>query len=166
VTSTLAVGSTLCQIHIKIMSDHRFSSQTLDLFEHVPAAQAEPQTSPVKQPASELVSLSDAHLARLLEDVMQELQERMAKAGKRQARPELKQAIEAAASTLDRLGQRPVRPAKRGHGPRAAEPLPPVHEAKRKAIRAALAAGVAPGQVAKHFGLPLSAIRQILAEAA
>ena len=165
-TSTLAVGSTLCQTHIKIMSDHRFSSQTLDLFEHVPAAQAEPQTSPVKQPASELVSLSDAHLARMLEDVMQELQERMAKAGKRQSRPELNQAIEAAASTLERLVQRPVRPAKSRQSSRAAEPLRPVHEAKRKAIRAALAAGVAPGQVAKHFGLPLAAIRQILAEAA
>ena len=148
------------------MPHHRFSSQTLDLFEPVPTAHAEPQTSPVKQPASELVSLSDVRLARLLEDVMQELQGRMTKAGKRQAPPELNQAIEAAASMLERLGQRPVRPAKRGHGPRAAEPLPPVHEAKRKAIRAALAAGVAPGQVAKHFSLPLSAIRQILAEAA
>ena len=129
------------------MPQHRFSSQTLDLFEPVPTAHAEPQTSPVKQPASELISLSDARLARLLEDVMQELQGRMTKAGKRQARPELNQAIEAAASMLERLGQRPVRPAKRGHGPRAAEPLPPVHEAK-------------------HFSLPLSAIRQILAEAA
>ncbi len=148
------------------MPHHQFSSQTLDLFEPVPTAHAEPQTSPVKQPASELVSLSDARLARLLEDVMEELQGRMTKAGKRQARPELNQAIEAAASMLERLGQRPVRPAKRGHGPRAAEPLPPVHEAKRKAIRAALAAGVAPGQVAKHFGLPLTAIRQILVEAA
>ena len=148
------------------MPQHRFSSQTLDLFEHVPASRAEPQTSPVKQPASELVSLSDARLARLLEDVMEELQGRMTKAGKRQARPELKQAIEAAASMLERLGQRPVRPAKRGHGTRAAEPLPPVHGAKRKALWAALAAGVAPGQVAKHFGLPLTAIRQILLEAA
>ena len=44
--------------------------------------------------------------------------------------------------------------------------MPPVHEAERKAVRAALAAGVAPGQVAKHFGLPLTAIPQILAEAA
>ena len=148
------------------MSQHRFSSQTLDLFEPAPTSRTEPQTPPVKQPASELVSLSDAHLARLLEDVIEELQERMTKAGKRQARPELNQAIEAAASMLERLGQRPVRPAKRGYSPRAAEPLPPVHEAKRKAIRAAMAAGVTPGQVAKHFGVPLSAIRQILAEAA
>jgi DNA-directed RNA polymerase specialized sigma24 family protein len=120
----------------------------------------------VKQPASELVSLSDARLARLLEDVMEELQGRMTKAGKHLARPELNQAIEAAASTLERLVQRPVRPAKQRAGSRVAEPLRSLHEAKRKAIRAALAAGVAPGQVAKHFGVPLSAIRQILAEAA
>ena len=148
------------------MPQHRFSSQTLDLFEQVPTPRAEPQTSPVKQPASGLVRLSDARLARLLKDVMEELQERMTQAGRRQARPELKQAIEAAASTLERLVRKPVRPLKQRHGSRAAEPLHPVQEAKRKAVRAALAAGVAPGQVAKHFGLPLSAIRQILAEVA
>jgi hypothetical protein len=148
------------------MPHHRFSSQTLDLFEHVPTSDAEPQTSPAKQPASDLVSWSDARLARLLKDLLEELQERVTKAGKRQDRPELNQAIEVAASMLESLVQRPVRPAKRRQGSMAAEPLQPVHEAKRKAIRAALAAGVAPGQVAKHFGLPLSAVRQILAEAA
>ena len=148
------------------MSQHRFSSQTLDLFEPIPTPRTEPQTPPVKQPASELVSLSDARLARLLQDVMEELQGRVSQAGKRQARPELKHAIEAAASTLERLVQKPVRPPKQRQCSRAAEPLHPVHEAKRKAVRSALAAGVAPGQVAKHFGLPLSAIQQILAEAA
>ena len=148
------------------MPQHRFSSQTLDRFEHVSTPGTEPQAPPVKRPASELVRLSDASLARLLENVMEELQERLPQAGRRQARPELKQALEAAASTLERLVQRPVRPAKQRQGSRAAELLHPVHEAKRKAIRAALAAGVAPGQVAKHFGVPLSAIRQILAQAA
>ena len=147
------------------MPQHRFSSQTLDLFEQVPMPHAEPP-SPVKRPASELIRLSDVGLARLLEDVMEELQERITQAGERKARPELKLAIEAAVSTLERLVQRPVRPAKQRQGSRAAEPLHPLHEAKRKAVRAALAAGVAPGQVAKHFGLPLSAIRQILAEVA
>ena len=34
-------------------------------------------------------------------------------------------------------------------------------EAKHKAIRAALLAGVKPGQVAKHFGVPLATLRQI-----
>jgi len=148
------------------MSQNRFSSQTRDLFEPAPPSRTEPQTLPVKQPASELVHLSDARLARLLEDVMEELQGRMTRAGKCQARPELKQAIKAMTSMLERLVQTPARPAKRRQGSRAAEPLQPVHEAKRKAVRAALAAGVAPAQVAKHFGVPLSAIRQILAEAA
>ena len=75
------------------MPQHRFSSQTLDLFEHVSTPRTEPQAPPVKRPASELVRLSDAHLARLLEDVMEEQQERKTQAGKRQARPELRQAI-------------------------------------------------------------------------
>ena len=39
-----------------------------------------------------------------------------------------------------------------------------LQEPKRKAIRAALLAGVAPGQVAKHFGLPLAAVRKVLSE--
>src|SRR4051794_37650204 len=120
------------------MSRHQLSSETPDLFDHVPTSPADSQMSPVKQPASELNSLSDACLARLLDDVMEELQGRMT-AGKRQARPELKQRVEAAASTLESLGQRPVRPTKRGQGSRATEPLLPVHNAKRKAVRAALA---------------------------
>jgi len=33
-------------------------------------------------------------------------------------------------------------------------------------VRAALLAGVAPGQVVKHFGLPLAAVRRVLEEAA
>ncbi len=40
--------------------------------------------------------------------------------------------------------------------------MPPLQEPKRKAIRAALQAGVAPGQVARHFGLPLAAVRKVL----
>src|SRR3712207_9413128 len=118
------------------MSQHRFSSQTRDLFEPAPPSRTEPQTLPVKQPASELVHLSDARLARLLEDVMEELQGRMTRAGKRQARPELKQAIEAATSMLERLVQRPARPAQGLQGSRPVEPPPPLHEAQRKAVRA------------------------------
>ena len=34
-------------------------------------------------------------------------------------------------------------------------------DTKHKAIRAALLAGVKPRQVAKHFGVPLAAVRQI-----
>jgi DNA-directed RNA polymerase specialized sigma24 family protein len=42
----------------------------------------------------------------------------------------------------------------------------PLQEGQRKAVRAALLAGVAPGQVAKHFGLPLAAVRKVLTETA
>jgi hypothetical protein len=38
---------------------------------------------------------------------------------------------------------------------------PVVHEAKRKSIRAALRAGVKPTQVAKHFGVPLTFVREL-----
>jgi hypothetical protein len=41
-----------------------------------------------------------------------------------------------------------------------------LQEGQRKAVRAALRAGVAPAQVAKHFGLPLAAIRRVLEETA
>ena len=47
----------------------------------------------------------------------------------------------------------------------AAAASPALQEAKRKAIRTALQAGVSPGQVAKHFGLSLAAVRQVLAQA-
>jgi len=44
-------------------------------------------------------------------------------------------------------------------------PKPPVvHEAKRKPIRAALLAGVKPTQVAKHFGVPLTFVREVASE--
>jgi hypothetical protein len=39
-----------------------------------------------------------------------------------------------------------------------------VHEAKRKSIRAALLAGVKPAQVAKHFGVPLTYVREVASE--
>jgi DNA-directed RNA polymerase specialized sigma24 family protein len=40
-----------------------------------------------------------------------------------------------------------------------------LQEGHRKAVRAALLAGVAPAQVAKHFGLPLATVRKVLEEA-
>ena len=42
----------------------------------------------------------------------------------------------------------------------------PLQEGQRKAVRAALLAGVVPNQVAKHFGLPLATVRKVLEEAA
>jgi transposase len=41
-----------------------------------------------------------------------------------------------------------------------------LQEGQRKAVRAALLAGVAPNQVAKHFGLSLATVRKVLIDAA
>jgi DNA-directed RNA polymerase specialized sigma24 family protein len=43
---------------------------------------------------------------------------------------------------------------------------PSLQEGQRKAVRAALLAGVAPSQVAKHFGLSLASVRKVLTDAA
>lgn len=77
-----------------------------------------------------------------------------------QTRPEVSQAIQEAA--LLRQAMAPKR-AGQGKSASSSEPPPSLQAAKRKAIRAALQAGVAPGQVAKHFGLSLAALRKALA---
>jgi transposase len=41
-----------------------------------------------------------------------------------------------------------------------------LHEGQRKAVWAALLAGVAPNQVAKHFGLSPATVRKVLDESA
>ena len=145
------------------MPRHQVSSQTLDLFEHVSPSPAELRIAPVKLPACGFSCLSDARLARLLGEVMTELHKRMA--GERNSGPELEQVVKAATSSLERMVQKPIRSTKQRQSVRAAEPLSSVHDGQRKAIRAALAAGVAAGQVAKHFGLPLAAVRKVLSEA-
>ena len=78
----------------------------------------------------------------------------------RQSRPELERAVREAASTLARL-----QPKHSGPLRRAMPKAPVVHEAKRKSIRAALLAGVKPTQVAKHFGVPLTFVREVASEA-
>ena len=77
-----------------------------------------------------------------------------------QTHPEVSQAIQEAAFLLQAMA-----PKRAGQGKRSSssEPPPSLQAAKRKAIRAALQAGVAPGQVAKHFGLSLAALRKALA---
>ncbi|WP_245439451.1 hypothetical protein [Microvirga aerophila] len=64
---------------------------------------------------------------------------------------------------LERLGLKDPKPDRRRRTKMGSFPL---QEGQRKAVRAALLAGVAPGQVAKHFGLPLAAVRKVLTEAA
>ena len=76
---------------------------------------------------------------------------------------ELEAAVKQARLSLDRLVPRPAKHAR----PLRSSKTPPVlQEGQRKAVRAALAAGVAPTQIAKHFGLSLAVVRKVLAEAA
>ena len=138
------------------------SPATPDLFSYVPSPPvpgARRIPAKAKSPVAELSRLSDARLARLLRELTSELQRRKAESTGQESRPELDQAIQDAACALESLVPRQ---AGRTRRPKRADAVPPLQEPKRKAIRAALAAGVAPSQVAKHFGLPLAAVRKVL----
>jgi hypothetical protein len=143
---------------------HKGSSpRTLDLFEvtlTIPTPSSQPAVAPLESPA--LASLSDAQLAKHLGQLVDELQRRMETG--RGRRPELKAAVRNASVFLERLSPRPSKP--RGQSSRPGKTSSTLQEGQRKAVRAALLAGVAPSQVAKHFGLPLATIRQVLAEVA
>ncbi|MPR12265.1 hypothetical protein FS320_35380 [Microvirga tunisiensis] len=143
---------------------HKGSSpRTLDLFEvtlTIPTPSSQPAVAPLESPA--LASLSDAQLAKHLGQLVDELQRRMETG--RGSRPELKAAVRNASVFLERLSPRPSKP--RGQSSRPGKTSSTLQEGQRKAVRAALLAGVAPSQVAKHFGLPLATIRQVLAEVA
>jgi hypothetical protein len=138
------------------------SPRTLDLFEYtltIPTPRSEPASAPAKLPA--LASLSDAQLAEQLSQLVQEVQRRLKK-GKGD-RPELEAAARQTSLSLQRFvsgSTRQDKPSKSGKTSSA------LQEGQRKAVRAALLAGVAPTQVAKHFGLSLAAVRKVLAEAA
>jgi hypothetical protein len=148
--------------YIRFMPRFAPSSATPDLFDHVSstAVQHTRRTlSDVKRSVPELGHLSDARLALLLRELTSELQRRKASGPGQASRPELDQAVQDAACALESL----VPPqAGRTRRSKRAHAAPPLQEPKRKAIRAALQAGVAPGQVAKHFGLPLAAVRKVL----
>ena len=134
---------------------------TLDLFEYtltIPTPPSE-RAVPARPPA--LASWSDAQLAQHLSRLIEEVQRRMEKS--RGTGSELEAAVKQARLSLDRLDPRPAKHAR----PLRSSKTPPVlQEGQRKAVRAALLAGVAPTQVAKHFGLSLAAVRKVLAEAA
>ena len=138
------------------------SSATPDLFSYVPSTPApglRRTPAQVKSPLAKLSSLSDARLARLLRELTSELQRRKASGTGQANWPELDQAIQDAACALESLVPRQAGRTRRS---KRAHTAPQLQEPKRKAIRAALQAGVAPGQVAKHFGLPLAAVRKVL----
>jgi hypothetical protein len=142
------------------MSHKASSPRTLDLFEvtlTIPTPASEPAPVAAKPPA--LASLSDAQLAQQLGQLVKEVQRRLEKS--RGNRLGLVEAVHEARSSLDRLVSKPTKQAKRLGSNKAAFPL---QEGQRKAVQAALHAGVAPNQVAKHFGLSLATIRKVLAE--
>ena len=138
---------------------HKGSSpRTLDLFDvtlTIPTPSSEPSPVAVKPPA--LASLSDAQLAQQLIDLVEEVQRRLEKG--RGSRPELEAAVKQAKASLSRLVPEPARDAKSSRSRKASLAL---QEGQRKAVRAALLAGVAPTQVAKHFGLSLATVRKVL----
>jgi DNA invertase Pin-like site-specific DNA recombinase len=141
------------------MSHKASSPRTLDLFEYtltIPTPSPEPTPVAVRPPT--LSGLSDAQLAQQLGQLVEEVQRRLERKGKR---PELEAAVQQAKS-LERLGPRPARQTRSS---RSAKPALTLQEGQRNAVRAALMAGVAPAQVARHFGLSLATIRKVLAEA-
>jgi hypothetical protein len=91
-----------------------------------------------------------------LRQFVEEVQRRLERMGKR---PELEEAVLQARLSLGQLVPRPTSPAK---PPRSSKPALSLQEGQRKAVRAALLAGAAPGQVAKHFGLSLATICKVL----
>jgi hypothetical protein len=146
------------------MPRQQISAEALDLFSFVqppPTPRSEPPRPSAHQPTflPKLASLSDIELAGLLENLIGEVQRRMVGRTLRQSRPELERAVREAASSLARL-----QPKHSGLSRRVPPKPFVVHEAKRKPIRAALLAGVKPTQVAKHFGVPLTFVREVASE--
>ena len=76
-------------------------------------------------------------------------------------RPEVEAAARQASLSLQRFVSGSARQDKPSRSSKTSSPL---QEGQRKAVRAARLAGVAPTQVAKHFGPSLAAIRKVLAE--
>jgi hypothetical protein len=160
VTKLFELGRRQLDAHLRPMPRKGSSPHTLDLFEYtltIPTPPSEPASALAKRPA--LASLSDAELAQQLGQLLKEVQRMMEKG--RGRRPELEAAVQQARLSLDRLVPRP---AKHARPSRASTTSSPLQEGQRKAVSAALLAGVAPTQVAKHFGLSLAAIRKVLAE--
>ena len=119
------------------------------------------RTVPARPPA--LASWSDAQLAHHLSRLIEEVQRRIEKGTGTGS--ELEAAVKQARESLQRLVPRAVIRAKTGPQDPARLPLL-LQEGQRKAVRAPPLAGVAPTQVAKHFGLSLAVVRKVLAEAA
>ena len=151
-----------CGPIFKGMPQQQLSPEARDLFGVIqpPARRRSvPGRQSPKQSGSgpKLSSVSDAELASLLSDLVKELQRRVPSHTELGARPELQRVVQEASSVLGRLAPSGRERTKRGADRESHEILP----TKRKAIRAALLSGVKPVQVAKHFGVSLTTVRQI-----
>jgi len=140
------------------MPSLRSGNASLKLFHYERRASPEetrPQPLPPRLPSPEqLATLSDTDLSELAALLVEELQRRATLAAGGEERPDRHRAI----SKLERLGPQRSKPQ-----PRRQEPSP-ILDGKRNAIRAALKAGLRPTQVAKHFGVSLSDVRQVAAQ--
>ena len=151
-----------CRPIFKGMPQQQLSPEARDLFGVIqPTARrrSAPTRQSPKQSGSgpQLSSFSDTELANLLSDLVEELQRRVPRHTELGSRPELQRVVQDASSTLGRLAPSGRERTKRGADRESHEILP----TKRKAIRAALLSGVKPVQVAKHFGVSLTTVRQI-----
>jgi hypothetical protein len=161
-TKVAELGCLPLWIHINAMSHQESLFQILDLFDQV----STPST-PLEKPARakpcvpDVASLSDAQLSTLLGGLIEELQRRLAQG--RGHCPELRASVDQAISSLERLVPTPR---EQDRSQKSMKTSSSLQEGQRKAVRAALLAGVTPAQVAKHFGLPLAAVRKVLSEAA
>ncbi|MXQ10585.1 hypothetical protein [Microvirga makkahensis] len=138
------------------------SPHTLDPIEvtlTIPTPLSEPASVLAKPP--ELAGWSDARLAQHLGQLIEEVQRRLEKG--RGNRPELEAAARQFSLSLKRLVPDPEPQDRRSRSSKTSSPL---QEGQRKAVWAALLAGVEPGQVAMHFGLSLATVRKVLEEAA
>ncbi len=144
------------------MAQKQFSSAMPDLFgaiqppSHRRSGPARP-TSGAARHTPKLHTLSDGELAGLLGDLVREVQRRMTRDGGRKPAPELERALREAAPVFAQADQRGAKPSRGRPESKGRE----VSETKRNAIRSALAAGVKPTQVARHFGVSLATLRQI-----
>jgi len=89
--------------------------------------------------------------------LVREVQRRMTRDGGRKPPPGLERALREAAPVFAQADPRGAKPSRECPESKGGE----VSETKRNAIRSALMAGVKPTQVAKHFGVSLSTLRQI-----
>jgi hypothetical protein len=163
VTKLCKLGAERLDPHIRPMPHKESSPRTLDLFDFTPTASRplSKLTSSCAEPPG-WADLSDAGLAKLLGELLCELQRRMEPGG-RDSRSELERAVRDASISLEGLVPRDRKPVR---GQRTMKRSPSLQEGQRKAVRAALLAGVAPSQVAKHFGLSLASVRKVLTDAA